>query len=84
MAFDEREYILRRRGWNPNELTGCRKSLEFYNPKEFRRNRTTTTDYEVLQKPEPIFNGSDEQWIKIFTVLILGIVCYMVWTIYKN
>lgn len=28
MGFEDREYYLRKHGWNPVKLKGCRKSLE--------------------------------------------------------
>jgi hypothetical protein len=43
MAFDERDYWLTRRGWNPKKLTGFRRSVQqqardepayIYRPKE--------------------------------------------------
>lgn len=77
MAFDDREYVLNRRGWNPAKLTGCRKNPEIYNPKEFRRDQQTVQDYDRLPK----FNYRDglARWIILLGAVWIG---YAAWRIY--
>jgi len=77
MAFDDREYVLNRRGWNPAKLTGMRKNPEIYNPKEFRREAQTVHEYDRLPK----FNYREA--LARWTIVLGGVwIAYAAWRIY--
>ncbi len=80
MALDDREYSLSRRGWHPGKLTGFRKPVEIYNPKEFRRERNRAQEFETL--PEVTSKEIDRHWKTIFTVLWISLFIFTAWTIW--